>query len=172
MSNHGSGEPMNPGINYESRDLGAKGIVVFLIVLAISGILIELLVWGMLRFYNRMTVENNVPAAGTSELYGEPYATPVTGDPALRFPKPALQVDDVADMNKMRAENEEILSSYGWVDQANGVVRVPIQTAIDQVAEKGLPVRQEQGAQPTAKFGAGSGTIAGEGGGAGSLVNH
>ena len=69
MSNHGSGQPMNPGINYESRDLGAKSIVVFLIVLAISGILIELLVWGMLRFYNKMTVENNVPTAGTAQLY-------------------------------------------------------------------------------------------------------
>ena len=34
---------MNPGINYESRDLGAKSIVVFLIVLAISGILIAFL---------------------------------------------------------------------------------------------------------------------------------
>ena len=75
-------------------------------------------------------------------------------------------------MNKLKAENEEILSSYGWVDQNNGVVRVPIQTAIDQVAQKGLPVRQEQGAQPAAKFGDGNGTIPGEGGGAGSLVNH
>ncbi len=74
-------------------------------------------------------------------------------------------------MNKLRAENEEILSSYGWVDQNNGVVRVPIQTAIDQVAQKGLPVRQ-QNAQPSAGFGAGNGTISGEGGGAGSLVNH
>jgi hypothetical protein len=170
MSNHGSGLPVNPGINYESRDLGAKGIVVFLIVLAVSGILIELLVWGMLRFYNKLTVENNVPTAGTAQLYTQP--TELTGgDPALRFPKPALQVDDVADMNKLKAENEEILNSYGWVDQNNGVVRVPIQTAIDQVAQKGLPVRQ-QNAQPAAGFGTGNGTIPGEGGGAGSLVNH
>ena len=172
MSNHGGGQPANPGITYESRDLGAKAIVVFLIVLAISGILIELLVWGMLRFYNRMTVENNVPTTGTSQLYGQPYATPATGDPALRFPKPALQVDDVADMNKLKAENEEILNSYGWVDKNSGVVRVPIQTAIDQVAQKGLPVRQQSNQPPIAGFGDGNGSIAGEGGGAGSLVNH
>lgn len=171
MSNHGGGMAANPGINYESRDLGARGIIVFLVVLAISGVFIELLVWGMLRFYNRMTVENNVPTAGTSQLYGQPYATPVTGDPALRFPKPALQVDDVADMNKLKAENEEILNSYSWVDKNNGVVRVPIQTAIDQVAQKGLPVRQQQN-QAVAAFGDGNGSIPGEGGGAGSLVNH
>lgn len=172
MSNHAGGMPANPGINYESRDLGARGIVVFLIVLAISGVFIELLVWGMLRFYNKMTVENNVPSAGTSKLYGEPYAQPLTGPPALRFPKPALQVDDVADMNKLKAENEEILNSYSWVDKNNGVVRVPIQTAIDQVAQKGLPVRQQQNAQPITAFGDGNGSILGEGGGAGSLVNH
>ncbi len=171
MSNHAGGLPANPGINYESRDLGARGIVVFLIVLAISGILIEILVWGMLRFYNKMTVENNVPTAGTSQLYGQPYAMPVSGDPSLRFPKPALQVDDVADMNKLKAENEEILNSYSWVDKTNGVVRVPIQQAIDQVAQKGLPVRQQQNAQ-IAAFGDGNGSVPGEGGGAGSLVNH
>jgi hypothetical protein len=172
MSNHGGGMPANPGINYESRDLGARGIVVFLIVLAISGVFIELLVWGMLRFYNKMTVENNVPSAGMSKLYGEPYAQPVTGPPALRFPQPALQVDDVADMNKMKAENEEILNSYSWVDKSNGVVRVPIQTAIDQVAQKGLPVRQQSNAPQIAAFGDGNGSVPGEGGGAGSLVNH
>ena len=171
MSNHGGGQPANPGITYESRDLGAKAIVVFLIVLAVSGILIELLVWGMLRFYNRMTVENNVPTSGTAQLY-TPTAELPGGDPALRFPKPALQVDDVADMNKLKAENEEILNSYGWVDKNNGVVRVPIQTAIDQVAQKGLPVRQQQNVQPIAGFGDGNGSIPGEGGGAGALVNH
>jgi len=171
MSNHGGGMPANPGIQYESRDLGAKGIVVFLIVLAISGILIELLVWGMLRFYNRMTVENNVPTSGTSQLY-TPTAELPGGDPALRFPKPALQVDDVADMNKLKAENAEILNSYGWVDKNAGVVRVPIQVAIDQVVQKGLPVRQMPSQAPLAGFGDGNGTIPGEGGGAGSQVNH
>jgi hypothetical protein len=173
MSNHGGGDmAANPGINYESRDLGARGIVVFLIVLAISGVLIELLVWGMLRFYNKMTLESNVPTAGVSQIYGKPYATPVTGDPSLRFPKPALQVDDVADMNKLKAENEEILNSYSWVDKNSGVVRVPIQQAIDQVAQKGLPVRQQPTESQIAGFGDGNGTIPGEGGGAGSLVNH
>ncbi|HLH09984.1 MAG TPA: hypothetical protein VKW78_22300 [Terriglobales bacterium] len=162
---------VNPGINYESRDLGARGIVVFLIVLAVSGVLIELLVWGMLRFYSKMTFENNVPTTGASQLYARPYGEPMV-DPALRFPKPALQVDDVADLNKFRAQNEEILNSYGWVDKANGVVRIPIQQAIDEVAQKGLPVRPEENQPAMAKFGDGEGSIPGEGGGAGSLVNH
>jgi hypothetical protein len=40
------------------------------------------------------------------------------------------------------AEEEAVLSSYGWVDQENGVVRIPIREAIDLQIEQGLPSRQ------------------------------
>ena len=34
---------------------------------------------------------------------------------------------------------DAILDSYGWVDPDKGIVRIPIDQAIDIVAQKGLP---------------------------------
>jgi hypothetical protein len=99
--------------------------------------------------------------------------------PAGRFPKPALQLDDVADMNQVREANRERLSSYGYIDEKGGIVHIPIEAAMDQLAKQGLPSRagntdqQSQTPQkpansapaPVADFGSGSDTVAGAGGG-------
>jgi flavorubredoxin len=45
-------------------------------------------------------------------------------------------------MERMRAEEDAILHSYGWVDKAHGKVRVPIEHAIVLMLEDGLPQRQ------------------------------
>ena len=47
----------------------------------------------------------------------------------------------------MRAAEDKILNGYGWVDQAHGVVRVPIDRAIDMLAQRGLPSRPQNGPQ-------------------------
>ena len=54
--------------------------------------------------------------------------------------EPMLQVDPVADMEAMAAEENERLNSYGWVDKEAGIVRIPIERAIELTAEQGLPV--------------------------------
>jgi hypothetical protein len=45
-------------------------------------------------------------------------------------------------MGKFRAQEEEILNSYGWVDQQAGVAHIPIEQAIEILAARGLPVRE------------------------------
>lgn len=49
----------------------------------------------------------------------------------------------------MRAEEDKILNSYDWVDKEKGIVRIPIQRAIDILASKGLPARKEGGTPGT-----------------------
>ena len=43
------------------------------------------------------------------------------------------------DMERVRKETNEKLSSYGWVDKPGGVARIPIDRAKAMIAEKGLP---------------------------------
>ena len=43
------------------------------------------------------------------------------------------------DLRAIRAEEDKILNSYGWVDQPKGVVRIPVAQAIDILATRGLP---------------------------------
>jgi len=43
------------------------------------------------------------------------------------------------ELKELKDDEDAILNNYGWVDPANGVVRIPIDQAIDIVAKKGLP---------------------------------
>jgi hypothetical protein len=56
-------------------------------------------------------------------------------------PEPRLQVSPARDLQEMRAREDEVLHSYGWVDRQAGIVRIPIARAIDLLAERGLPAR-------------------------------
>ena len=55
-------------------------------------------------------------------------------------PRAALQADPTADMLKFAKEEEAALTSYAWVDRANGVAQIPVDRALDLLAERGLPV--------------------------------
>lgn len=56
-------------------------------------------------------------------------------------PVPRLQVSGAADLKQFREAEEKILNSYAWVDRDAGMVRIPVDRAIELLAERGLPVR-------------------------------
>jgi hypothetical protein len=56
-------------------------------------------------------------------------------------PDPKLQPDPYAGLRALRAEEKATLDSYGWVDEKNGVARIPIERAIDILSARGLPAR-------------------------------
>jgi len=41
-----------------------------------------------------------------------------------------------------RAEQRRLLENYGWVDREAGVVRVPIEEAMQSILRAGLPARE------------------------------
>lgn len=53
-------------------------------------------------------------------------------------PKPRLQAEPFADLTALRAEEERILTTYAWVDEAAGIARVPVDRAMDLLVENGL----------------------------------
>ena len=157
-------------VQYEDRDLGARGIIVFLIVLGVTGILLCAIVWGYFDYHMRKVHEAEAAIAGPQVA---PSPNLEVALPENTFPKPALQIDDVADMNRLRAADNGRLESYGWVDQSAGVAHIPIDKAMEQIASQGLPTRpaQPQAGQPqqgqpqVADFGSGDDTVAGGAGG-------
>jgi hypothetical protein len=60
---------------------------------------------------------------------------------ATQFPEPRLQVAPQIDLAALRTREDTELNTYGWIDRKTGVVRLPIERAMDLVAQKGLPVR-------------------------------
>jgi hypothetical protein len=51
-------------------------------------------------------------------------------------PEPRLQTSPEEDLRTLRREEDEQLGSYGWVDRQAGVIRVPIERAMDLVAQE------------------------------------
>ncbi len=61
--------------------------------------------------------------------------------PAPTPPAPALQAESGQDFVAYKAAAVAKLSSYRWVDRQAGVVSIPIERAMDLVAQRGLPAR-------------------------------
>jgi hypothetical protein len=72
---------------------------------------------------------------------------PVAASPP-RPPEPRLQASPVQDMQELRRTENAWLQSYGWVDQAAGIARIPIDRAMELIAVQGLPSWHEIPAPP------------------------
>jgi hypothetical protein len=51
-------------------------------------------------------------------------------------------------MKQYNARAAAELSSYGWVDKQQGVVRIPVERAMEMVVERGVPGRQPGDSSP------------------------
>ena len=66
-----------------------------------------------------------------------PPPSPVAEANVRRLPEgPLLQADPEAEYQEMLAEMEVELHDWGWVDEGRGIVRIPIDTAIDLMVER------------------------------------
>jgi hypothetical protein len=110
------------GAGHEHREVDVRFIVVSLIVLLMGAFLVCLLTIGIFRYFHN----EYLPAQAT---YTQPQLPP---EPRVEE-KPYLQLQN------LRILEDHVLSSYAWVDQNAGTVRIPIDQAIDMVAQKGLP---------------------------------
>ncbi len=50
-------------------------------------------------------------------------------------PVPRLEVHPPADLNEFREAEEKHLNSYGWVDKNKGIVRIPVQRAMQLLSQ-------------------------------------
>ncbi len=116
--------------NYEPRDTNIRGVVMFGIGLT-ALVAVALLLMGWLF---RFLAERKEPGPTPSPLALERTVPP----------EPRLQVRPNTDIEKMRAAAQAALNSYGWVDRQAGVVRIPIERAIELTAQRGLPVRAQE----------------------------
>jgi len=113
-------------MGYERSDVNPRGVFIFLIGLFAS---LTFALLAMMWLFGLMTSERRA------------VKTAFQADEAP--PPPRLQVSPHREMKALRAEEDAILGGYGWVDRANGVVRIPIERAMDLLARRGLPARTE-----------------------------
>jgi hypothetical protein len=146
------------GVEYEHEDLSTRGVFGFLVGLAITGVIIYFIITGMYTFLDKyeqsqMTASSPLMKAEDSAMIG---ARRVPNDyPEKRFKDngaPLLEVDERGQLRDFLLNQEKQLHSYGWVDEKAGVARIPIDRAMELIAQRGLPVCQ-QGCANTAAAG-------------------
>ena len=73
---------------------------------------------------------------------GEALPPPMMAKGIQVPPEPRLQWRPNDDLGKLRAEEDAKLHGYGWVEKDDGLARIPIERAIELLAERGLPTRE------------------------------
>jgi len=128
---HGHGAPP-PEVGHEERDVNAWAIGKFAIGLVVLCGLTLLLLAGLFKYFKGQEAAN------------QPPPSEISIDTSRLPPEPRLETTPIQDLEAMRAAEDLALSSYGWVDQKASVVRIPIDRAIDLLAQRGLPARAQQ----------------------------
>jgi len=121
----------HPRPRHEERDAKPRAIMTFVIGLAVLTIVALLAMWGLFDYLGARQAKTQAPASPLAETRRVP-------------PPPHLQVEPKLDLEHLRAAEDDKLNQYGWVNRQAGVVRVPIERAMELVAERGLPVRAEK----------------------------
>jgi len=129
--------PEKPGPRHEESDVNVFAIGRFAFALAAVIAVCMFLLFG---FFNFLINRNG----------GErPKASDFSRNGQLP-PQPRLEERPALELKAFRDAEDHELNSYGWVDQKNGVVHIPIDRAIDLLAQRGLPSRQQKGPQTAA----------------------
>jgi hypothetical protein len=141
-------EHLNPEVQYEPRDLSALGIMGFLAGLTLVGILLNFILFGIYRYLDNYTKTHepalNPLVTNTNRDMRNPRL-----DEANEFPQPRLETNEVGQLRDRRWFEETTLYSYGWVDQKAGVAHIPIDRAMQLIAQRGLPTSQPSNAPKT-----------------------
>lgn len=132
--------PLHEDVSFETRDVGLRPILKFLISLAVgviaSFVMTVFLYHGLTKYWSDSYDVMPPSHEGTGAT--------LPPEPMLQG-MPGHQADPQQDMrDKLKADTEEN-NKFGWVDQSNGIGQIPVKDAMKLIVEKGLPA-----AAPTA----------------------
>jgi hypothetical protein len=119
---------------HEDSDVSVPGIFMFCVALLLSAIVIHGMIWLLFQYFS------------DREAVRSPTEYPLAAGQGARVPpEPRLQTDPRADLRELRAHENMVLSTYGWVDKDAGVVRIPVEEAMKITVQRGLPARSAPG---------------------------
>jgi hypothetical protein len=149
---HGGHEPdkVDASQGFERTDANVTGIAVFLTALAIFVAVTGLLCYGIGAWFNARLNREDGPNSKWTKTADVRQLGNMPSSPELQnkvaeltksFPTPRLQTDDGnQDVADLHARESLLLDNYTWVDQPGGKVRIPIEHAMELIAQRGLPV--------------------------------
>jgi hypothetical protein len=128
MDEH-QGSAENAARRHETTDANVRAIVKFAVGLFLA---IVVSLWTVSVLFNYFVAHQGLG----------PPTSPFENTRELPPPSvPRLQVAAPQELGQYRKGQEELLHSYGWADQKAGIVRIPIDRAMDLLIQRGLPVQ-------------------------------
>lgn len=139
---HGNGEE-----GFERQDMSAQGVYGFLISLAVGGVLVYFVIWG---FYDFMDARqrSRQPEQNPLVKQVETNTRVVSPEEVTKFPQPRLEQNERVEIRDFRLKEEQTLNSYGWVDEKAGALHIPIERAMQLLAQRGLSTTPKAGTVP------------------------
>jgi len=127
---HTPDTPVHPDIRFEPTDVSSRGLVIAGAILLVAIWCIVLLLHVAFSFFSYERAQAS-PAAG-------PMAAQQNSEPPL----PKLQAEPQVDLQHLREFEESKLNTYGWIDKQKGVVSIPIDRAMQLLAQRGIPAQK------------------------------
>ncbi len=122
----------NPEVRREKSDVDTRAIIRFGIGLGVILAVTYLILLGLFAYFSARELRFGRAPARFQESDQMP-------------PAPRLEVSPRANLAELRAAEKLRLESYGWVDKQKRIARMPIERAMELIAERGLPARNQPG---------------------------
>jgi hypothetical protein len=125
--------PTPEATGHETKDASIRWIVLTGVGLVIGAAIAFSIVYGIFHFLSTQPITTAPP-------------NPMGETSTQQFP-PAPRVEEhpAAEIQELHTKEDSLLSTYGWTDKTAGVVRIPIDRAMDLELQRGIPVRKEAG---------------------------
>jgi hypothetical protein len=143
-------EEIDASKGFEASDVRVSGVVVFLLSLCFFAGVTALLAYGIGKAINAHMAKEDGPRTKWSQTVDVRPLGDMPNNPEMQnklaemtqnFPTPRVQTDDGnQDVADLHAREDLLLSNYSWADQSQGKVRIPIERAMELIAQRGLPV--------------------------------
>jgi|SRR5271165_561763 len=111
------------GVGHETKEVSVPFVFASLIALIIGAFLAALLAVGIFQFFKATYHPDQAAKEAVTQVP----------------PTPRIEEHPAEQLQSIRAREDHVLSTYALIDKDRGIVRVPIDKAIDMLAAKGVP---------------------------------
>lgn len=115
----------HPATAHEESDVNLRPVVIAGIALLVTLVVTAVAMFGLFQVMEFQEARLSPPANPLAAVEGPRVP-----------PQPRLQAHPLKDLDELRKAEHDILTSYGWVDQSAGTVRIPVARAIELLAQR------------------------------------
>ena len=116
----------NDEVHFEHGDIGYRGVFMVIVSVLLGVWVVIGIVFGYFVWLKHLRAVESPPALPIS-AHGNPPP-----------PEPRLQRSPSADLKRTRIAADWQLNHYGWVDKEKGIVSLPIERAMQIIAQRGI----------------------------------